>query len=110
MGRPKKVIEEQEPQSIKIEPVSFNEPEIHPIYPLIESAIQLKRVVLHGPVIFLPDGMPETAFYDDPDAKTKPIPGRQAKIWYTPSALIIEQRGRYKILHPVQIKDSDVQI
>lgn len=103
MGRPKKVIEGKElHQADESIPSTMQT--------LIDSAISLKRVVLHGPVIFLPDGMPETAFYDDPDAKTKPIPGRQAKIWYTPSALIIEQCGRYKILHPVQIKDSDVQI
>ncbi len=74
---------------------------------LKEGAVQLAMVVFHATVLsYSTDkaGVPEYALYDDP-TNVK----RNAKLWFTPYCLLIEQKHARKILPNTVIKDSKIK-
>lgn len=97
--------------------IEFNKPEkwfkpskeiMAKIEKLIDSGIAL-RMVRFKEVIRTVTGENETALYDEsktPPDSNPPRKSRQARMWFTPNALIIEQEGRYKILPPSVMVDN----
>lgn len=81
---------------------------------LIADGIPLQKVILHRTVTsnssFKPGvpipgnaGEPEQAFYAINPTKT-----RTANLWYTPHGVVIEQKGRYKIIPLANVSDTNV--
>lgn len=82
---------------------------------LIESGIPLQMAVFHRTVLSHGDkqggtGIPETGLFA-PSPKGSPQaakPSRTANMWYTPHGVVVEQRGRYKIIPLANVTDTNV--
>lgn len=79
------------------------------IMALIETSIPIRRAVFHDTVTSS-TGEPEFAFYDQEKIDGKPAakPSRLAKLYYTPIGLIVDQKGKIKLIPLANVKDSDV--
>ena len=73
---------------------------------IIDTGIPVKRVVFHDTVLSYGDGSqgtPEFAFY-----ATNAKPSRTAIMWYHALGLLLEQKGKYKIVPLANVKEVDL--
>lgn len=69
-----------------------------------ESGIPLRKVVLSYAVLF--SGSRETAQQEFHDPSTGTRKEKVAKVWYTPTTIIIEKNNEIKVLPSSAVKDS----
>lgn len=73
---------------------------------IIGEGLPVSRVVFHDTVLSYGDqasGIPEFAFY-----ATSAKPSRTAIMWYHSLGLLLEQKGRYKLVPLANVKESDL--
>lgn len=85
------------------------------VFELIKTGIPLQMAVFHRTILSHGDkqggtGIPETGLFS-PAPKGSPMaakPSRTANMWFTPHGIVIEQRGRYKIIPLANVSDTNV--
>jgi hypothetical protein len=78
---------------------------------LIDSGIPLHSAVFHRSILShggSQGGEPETGLYSPKNKGAAPKPSRTANLWYTPHGVVIEQKGRYKIIPLANVSDTNV--
>lgn len=71
---------------------------------LKKMGLPLSRVVFHDTITSKDkDNLPEFAMY-----ASHPKKNREAKIWYTPHGVLLQQRGGHKIIPLANVKDTDL--
>lgn len=80
---------------------------------LIELGVPLQMAVFHRTILSYGGnrgGEPETALFA-PAPKGKPPtakPSRTANLWYTPHGIVVEQKGRYKLIPLANCSDTNI--
>lgn len=102
-GRPKKI---EINGSIESEPIEPTEGHGF-IESLKMTGIPVKAAFFHRTVLSMSvaGGTPEHALYDGGTDKKS----RLAKMWYTPSGLLIEQKGLYKMVPLANVSDTNLK-